>query len=29
METQITDVAKFKALTKSKSLSLENEVSFF
>ena len=26
---QITDVAKFKAVTKSKLLSLENEVSFF
>ena len=28
-DKQITDVAKFKAVTKSKLLSLENEVSFF
>ena len=29
MDKQITDVAKFKAVNKSKLLSLENEVSFF
>ena len=28
-DKQITDVAKFKAVTKSKLLSLENELSFF